>query len=891
MIDPAKCRVCIDQPHPLFATHGGIHFSGWCFDEAAQAAPLVRLTVDDQSYLCSSRIPRPDVGALFPDFPQAADCGFALKSWMPPGYRKAYLEISPDGTEWSRITSLPLCSEIAPLIVRLDFPVTDTVDENPVTISGWALHPQEAIEQLFLQVGGSSFACSYGKPRLDVAAIFPELPNSKQSGFHCQVRIPSDNAPLKIKARLKSGRIVVHALDKQITVRNRPATAFLRALDERRASLLAFPVHDKPKVSILIPVYNQIEVTLACLKSIASHTADSSYEIIIVDDNSSEPTARCLQSVKGVRVIRHESNQGFLYSCNEAAAAARGEYLLFLNNDTEVTPDWLPALLRVFERRAEAGLVGAKLVYPDGRLQEAGGIIWRDASGVNYGKGDHADKPEYNYVREVDYCSGACILIPKDLFHELEGFDPIYAPAYYEDTDLAFKVRAAGRKVYYQPLARIIHHEGQTSGTSTDSGVKSFQLVNQTKFRTKWARTLSQQFEGHAEDLAEAKERTVARRAFVVDARVLCPDQDSGSVRMLKVLTILQDLGFHVTFAPYNAQHLSPYTERMQDLGIECLYDPFFVNFEAFFAQRKQTLDVIILSRAETAAKVLPICRTYAPSTPIIFDTVDLHFVRRQREAELTGDKAVHEVAGETQLMELKLAAECDAVLVVSPDEKEILAEKLPRQRIEIVSNIHETQATIPPYETRRDFLFIGGFEHTPNVDAMLWFVSQIMPRIRARLPGVRLHMIGSKMPEAVRALASDDVLAHGYVENVDSFFESCLLSVAPLRWGAGVKGKINQSMSFGVPVVSTTIGVEGMHLTHGENVLVADTAPDFADEVVRLHGDARLWERLSKNGIENVEEYFSLAAARHNLDGLLVELGVLGRAPKSRSSQPKAIA
>jgi glycosyltransferase involved in cell wall biosynthesis len=341
-------------------------------------------------------------------------------------------------------------------------------------------------------------------------------------------------------------------------------------------------------------------------------------------------------------------------------------------------------------------------------------------------------------------------------------------------------------------------------------------------------------------------------------------------------LTILQDLGFHVTFAPYNGQQLSPYTERMQDLGIECLYDPFFVNFEAFFAQREEVLDLIILSRAETAAKVLPICRIYAPSTPILFDTVDLHFVRRQREAVLTGDKAIKEVASETQLLELKLAAECDAVLVVSPDEKEILAEKLPGQRIEIVSNIHETNPDIPPYEARRDFLFIGGFEHTPNVDAMLWFVREIMPRIRKELPEAKFHIIGSKMPETVRALAAVDVLTHGYVENADSFFRSCLLSVAPLRWGAGVKGKINQSMSFGVPVVSTTIGVEGMHLVHGENVLVADTAEDFAKEVVQLYRDPALWRKLSTKGLENIEEHFSATTARRILENLLADLRIL---------------
>jgi GT2 family glycosyltransferase len=658
--------------------------------------------------------------------------------------------------------------------------------------------------------------------------------------------------------------------------KNGAASAFLQSLDEHRASLLHFPPCDEPKVSILIPVFNQTEVTLNCLKSILRNTGEVPYEVIVVDDNSSARTARCLSQVAGIRVLTNHPNIGFLHSCNAAAADARGEYLLFLNNDTEVTKGWLSALLRVFDQRKDAGLAGAKLIYADGRLQEAGGIIWRDASGVNFGKGDHPDKPEYNYLREVDYCSGACLLIPRALFDQLGRFDPLYAPAYYEDTDLAFKVREAGRKVYYQPFSTVIHHEGLTSGTSTDSGVKSFQLVNQTKFQAKWATDLSRRLTSDALHRHGASQRGPNLRALIIDARVLSPDQDSGSVRMTELLLVLQELGFQVTFIPENLQQVSPYTERMQELGIECLHVPFLPGIDTFFAERGNEFDVIVLSRAHVAEEMLPFCRKYAPTTPVIFDTVDLHFVRHQREAALSQDRRTHRKAEAMETLELRLGAESDAILVVSPDEKQILEEKLPRQRIAVVSNIHKVRASIPPFESRRDFLFIGGFEHTPNEDSALWFCTEIMPRILEQLPAARFHIIGNKMPGSIRALAGDHVVIHGYVEDVTPFFESCLLSVAPLRFGAGVKGKTNQSMSFGVPVVSTSIGAEGMYLTHEKNILIAEDPQEFAAQVIRLHRDRELWNTLSRNGLKNVEEHFSSAAARRDLETLFTQLGVL---------------
>jgi glycosyltransferase involved in cell wall biosynthesis len=318
----------------------------------------------------------------------------------------------------------------------------------------------------------------------------------------------------------------------------------------------------------------------------------------------------------------------------------------------------------------------------------------------------------------------------------------------------------------------------------------------------------------------------------------------------------------------------------MQEFGIECLHHPFLPGFRTLFAEHGKEFDVILLSRAHVAEEMLPLCREYSPETPVIFDTVDLHFVRQHREAELAQDDGIRQKARAMEMLELKLGSESDAIVVVSQDEKRVLQKSLPHHRIAVISNIHEVRAAIPPFESRRDFLFIGGFEHTPNVDAMLWFCAEIMPEILKELPATTFHIIGSKMPESVRALAGDRVITHGYVENVDRFFESCLLSVAPLRFGAGVKGKVNQSMSFGVPVVSTSIGAEGMHLTHEKNILLADNPREFAQQVIRLHRDPELWTALSRDGLKNIDEHFSRTAARHSLEELLIQLEVLDGIP-----------
>src|SRR6266568_4323096 len=243
---------------------------------------------------------------------------------------------------------------------------------------------------------------------------------------------------------------------------------------------ISFPTHEDVAVSIIVPVFNQFQYTHACLASLQTVGDKVAFEVIVVDDCSTDETTALVQRMEGVIYLRNETNSGFIASCNRGANKARGKYLFFLNNDTLVKEGWLTTLVDTFAEEPGAGIIGSKLVFPDGRLQEAGGIIWRDASGWNYGKFDDPKKPEYNYLREVDYCSAAALMVPRSLFQKIGGFDERYAPAYSEDTDLAFKVRSTGYRVLYQPLSQIIHYEGATGGTDLSAGTKKYQDINRS---------------------------------------------------------------------------------------------------------------------------------------------------------------------------------------------------------------------------------------------------------------------------------------------------------------------------------------------------------------------------------------------------------------------------
>jgi GT2 family glycosyltransferase/glycosyltransferase involved in cell wall biosynthesis len=855
----------IDSPGALQAPEGFLQLSGWLAGESVASAQ-VRLRLGPTSLFdCRTGEARPDVLAVHPDLSGAAESGFRLETYVPPGFHVGTFEYRMVGqSDWIPFHTLSIIAGLSPLFAQLECepPTEHTQDWY---VRGWCFHPQCAIESVTVQFAHKQAVLKHGEQRPDVASVHPQYHSALNSGFAGYFSVEPGQAPVNLKVKLSNGSVVQKIMLPALTIQDRDLERAQQLASLIRAAQIKLATPAQPDVSIIIPIYNQLDFTLGCLESLVRHAGETSFEVIIINDRSEGYVAETLSSVSGLRLHSNEKNQGFVLNCNRGADMAHGEYVLFLNNDTEVTEGWLEALLQVFRQRPKAGAVGAKLIYPNGRLQEAGGIIAEDGSGWNYGRNDDPDRPEYNYLRQVDYCSGACLLVPRELFLGVGGFDTIYQPAYYEDTDLAFKLRAAGREVYYQPAAKIIHYEGVSSGTDVSTGVKRHQAVNREKFAAKWAAVLPH-YNADPSLIHVARDRHAPCRILVIDACALTPDADSGSLRMFNLLLMLAQHGAKVTFAATNLQSYEPYSTQLRLEGVEHLGAPHTHHLGEYLKAKAHVFDVIVLSRKCVAQELIAGVRKAAPATRIVFDTVDLMYLRLERQAELEGSAARRAEAARSKVIELELCANADLVFVVSPVEAELLSQHLPPGKIALVSNIHALYPSKTNISHRRGLMFVGGFQHPPNVDAVEFFLDEVLPLVVRRLPDLEVHIVGSNMPASLQARGGDHVHMHGYVPELDELYARIRLTIAPLRYGAGVKGKVNQSMAHGVPVVATTAASEGMYLVHEHDVLIADDAVAFAHAIIRLHEDEALWLRISQEGTRNIENHFSFAAVKREL-------------------------
>ncbi|RDC54752.1 glycosyltransferase [Pedobacter chinensis] len=622
---------------------------------------------------------------------------------------------------------------------------------------------------------------------------------------------------------------------------------------------ISFIANNNPLVSIVIPVFNNLAYTYNCLLALSNNVPPSlSYEVIIVDDCSSDATETFFRSnSRGINYIRNDINSGFLISSNIGADKALGKYVCFLNNDTQVSINWLQNLLLPFTDE-HVGLVGSKLIYANGFLQEAGGFVFSDANAANYGNNHDPEHPLYNFIREVDYCSGASILIKNTDLQKLNYFDRRYIPAYYEDTDLCLSVKhVLNKKVIYQPLSELIHFEGISSGRDIEKHpVKRFQAINKDKFAQKWRNHLVNypQLNDISSALAiNQKNKTI----LIIDDTIPEADKDSGSVRLVHIIEILISLNYHVIFVPNDGLKKNGYFEKLTNIGVEVLYR--FPNRNSMInllLNKLDLIDVAWICKPQNN-KEFEFLFSYNSKMKWIYDTIDLHFVREEREAALLNDAKIKQSASETKEQELAFAKAADITIAITTDEKEILQHYGIKKTV-VIPNIHIAQENkhFVPFEERSGLIFIGGYAHKPNIDAVIYLSNEIMPLVWLKNPTIKLTLLGSNPSKEVMDLASEKIEVTGYVEDVSGYFNNSRVFVAPLRFGAGMKGKIGQSLSFALPIVTSEIGAEGIGLVQGRDYLLAATADEFASHILRLYEDKTLWNDISNASKELIKSY-----------------------------------
>ncbi len=367
-------------------------------------------------------------------------------------------------------------------------------------------------------------------------------------------------------------------------------------------------------------------------------------------------------------------------------------------------------------------------------------------------------------------------------------------------------------------------------------------------------------------------------RLLVVDAWLPLPDRDAASYRMMQLLRIFQRLPLETTFGvdAFSAGRAGA-LRMLRAEGIEIMDHGGDQPVVSHLREQGERYDLILLSRAHVAKKYVDEVRRLAPRAKLIFDTTDLSFLRGVRAAKVTGNASLMRQALEAKRDELYAARRSDITLVVSEAEREILLKECPGIATGIVSLIQEARPSAPPFAGREGVLFVGPAAHLPNLDAILYLCEQVRPILARELPGIKLRIVGANPPEAVRQYASDDCLVMGHVRDLATLMDRSLASVAPLRFGAGVKGKVLTSMAQGLPVVASSIAVEGIPAEDGRDVLIADNPGAIAHKIAELQRDEGLWSELSRNGAGLVERSFSPAVAR---DAVLAVLRSLDGKP-----------
>ena len=634
---------------------------------------------------------------------------------------------------------------------------------------------------------------------------------------------------------------------------------------------LVFPKAKDIKLSIIIVLYNQAHLGLLCFKSLLDH-ANVNFELVIIDNASKDRTKDLLARIDNAEIIRNDKNLGFVEAVNQGGEIAKGQYILLLNNDAIIQEKALSNAIRTMDSDSNVGAVGGKIKLINGTLQEAGSIIWNDGSCLGYGRGENPNDPKFNFKRQVDYCSGAFLLLRNADFSRLGGFDTDYAPAYYEESDFCIRLQKFGLKIIYDPSVEIVHYEFASSGNTTDA--LSLQKRNRKILLGKHSEWLATKHAPTQEKVLLARSANDFENILLIDDRVPHPALGSGYPRCADILNSLASFDYNITLFPlqFPIDDWKSCYETL-DHSIEIILNQGKSGLDSFLRSREGFFQYIIISRVHNMEFLRSLAkdnRGLLDNAKIIYDaealTASREIIRRSLQGRgVTSDKQVEMIRSEMEKCSM-----ADSVIAVSEQEAQAYKNH-GMQNVHVLGHKISANPGDNTFINREGLLFVGALrdEGSPNVDSLLWFCINVLPLIEKKLENIKIYVVGDLGAPSLFTIKKENLSFLGQIKDLSEIYNRCRVFIAPTRFAAGIPHKVHHATANGIPCVTTELLANQLRWTPEKELLVGKTSYAFAAECIRLHEDQNLWENIRKNGLKAVEKDCSEANFRDNLKSI----------------------
>ncbi len=684
---------------------------------------------------------------------------------------------------------------------------------------------------------------------------------------------------------------------------------FARAADNLLPHLarrgLDFTVSGAAELSVIVVLHNQFALTMMAMASLRANFAGA-IELILVDSGSHDETRHIERTITGAKLIRFPYNAGFVESCNTALAHVSAPAVLYLNNDLLLGPDACRLALDRLFSAPDIGAVGGKLIRTNGQLQEAGSIIWRDGTTFGYLRDGDPNAPEANFVREVDYCSGAFLMLRSEEVRSHGGFDDDYRPAYYEEADLCVRLRKSGWRILYDPAVLIQHFE---YGSADATASTRLMQRNHRIFVSKHLDYLRYQHPPARRHAVHARSPHRAQatlghpgpshagpgagdaelRILFIEDRIPLRGLGAGYVRSNDIIHAMSELGHLVSVFPIYKATASP-IEIYRDMPhtAEVLYERGMEVLADFIAERSGYYDIVWVGRTHNLERLLPILEDGSAALPSHGFVLDTEAVAAPRQAAQNRVLGRPQTASLDQALRAELACAyfCQKIIAVNACDAE-LVRRAGHHNVSVLGHVKQPCPTPSGWGQRRDLLFLGAIHDpgSPNHDSLEWFIQSVLPRLEGRLPPeVRFTVAGFvrrgvDLSELGRHPRVDLI---GSVDDLTALYDSHRVFVAPTRFAGGIPFKVHEAASYGVPVVATDLLCRQVGWKPGVEIVCggSDDPQCFADGVVALYDQPETWNTVRRGALNRLHDENNPAGYVDSLRHILHDVATGGFTP-----------